>query len=210
MTIAFDGFCLDFGRPFPEQIQGPSGLAPDRVRAALAFIQARGLAADGQRALEAQYAVWLAQGATGVPAPTATTNEVLAAANTPPPAPQGTSLIDAARGGQVRVTMEAWQAVGSPVAVGGGRTDHFYGRGRLTAENVSGQTLALFMPVGTVFPPANPAEQNIAGYATSVQVQNTAQFLARAGGTALGAAPLAAAGGAALAAAGWLVRRRLS
>jgi len=54
-------------------------------------------------------------------------------------------------------------------------SDNFYGRGQLTVTNTSTQELTLFMPVGTLFPSVNPAQQTMAGYATDIQVSNSQQ-----------------------------------
>ena len=54
-------------------------------------------------------------------------------------------------------------------------SDNFYGRGQLTVTNTSTQELTLFMPVGTLFPSVNPAQQTMAGYATNIQVSNPQQ-----------------------------------
>lgn len=172
-TIAFEAFCNNFGQRFPTSIQAPNAVAPDRVRAALAFIRDNNLGADPSRALEAQYGLWRVVGATDSPAGGEQARAVVNAANNAPPAPTGTSLIEAAQNGQVRVTVASWQPVGDRVQLGTA-SDHFYGRGTLNVENVSQQVLELYMPVGTLFPPAAAGEQTMAGYQTNVQV-NEAQ-----------------------------------
>jgi len=99
---------------------------------------------------------------------------VVNAAKTAPANPQGTSLVDAAKAGQVKLTIDSWQPVGNKVPIGAA-TDNFYGRGHLTIENSSQQALTLYMPVGTLFPPATAGEQTMAGYATNVEVSNPQQ-----------------------------------
>jgi hypothetical protein len=170
-TVTFEGFCTNFGQKFPTSIQAPNGLADDKVRGALAYIQSNNLAADVNKALDAQYAIWQLQGATGSPAGGDTAKAVVSAASTAPTNPQGTSVVDAAKGGQVRVTLDTWQPIGDKVQIGSA-TDNFYGRGTVTVENISQQSLTLYMPVGTLFPPATAGEQTMAGYATNVQVTN--------------------------------------
>lgn len=170
-TVAFEAFCTDFGQKFPTSIQAPDSVAQDNVRGALAYIQSNNLGADETKALDAQYAIWQLRGATGSPAGGDVAKAVVGAAATPPANPQGTSVVDAAKAGQVRVTMNTWQAVGNPVQLGS-TTDHFYGRGSLTIENTSQQALTLYMPVGTQFPPATAGDQTMTGYATNVQVSN--------------------------------------
>lgn len=173
-TVTFEAFCVDFGKKFPANLQGPSTKASDPVQAALAYAQSKNLTADEQQALQVQYAIWQLLNKGG-PKGDATTQDVIANAKNPPAAPQGTSLLDAAQADQVKVTLNSWQPIGEKVAITAGATDHFYGRGQLTVENTSQQALALYMPVGTVFPAVSPSEQSVAGYATNVEVNNPQQ-----------------------------------
>lgn len=170
-TVTFEAFCTNFGQKFPTSIQAPNGLAPDNVRGGLAYIQSNNLAADANAALEAQYGLWQLTGATNSPAGGDQARAVANAGGTAPTNPTGTSVVDAAKSGQVTVTLDSWQAIGQPVAIGSA-TDNFYGRGTLTIKNTSQQELTLFMPVGTLFPPTTAGEQTMAGYATNVQVSN--------------------------------------
>lgn len=172
-TVTYEAFCTDFGKKFPLAIQSPNGVAPDAVRAALANIQSNGLASDPQKALEAQYAIWQLSGATGSPSGSDVAKSVVDAAKTVPQNPGGTSVVDAAKANQVKVTLNDWKPVGDKVPIGNS-SDNFYGRGTLTIENTSQQALTLYMPVGTLFPPQTAGEQTMAGYATNVQVTNPA------------------------------------
>src|SRR4051794_29426224 len=61
-TITFEAFCTNFGQKFPQTIQAPNAVAPDKIQAALAYIQSNNLAADPAKALEAQYAIWQLSG----------------------------------------------------------------------------------------------------------------------------------------------------
>jgi LPXTG-motif cell wall-anchored protein len=209
-TISFTAFCLDFGVQFPANLQAPNALAEDKVRAALAYIQNNNLAADQTKALDAQYAIWQLRGATGSPAGGAQAQAVVSAATTPPANPQGTSILDAAKANQVRLTVTAWQPIGNPVQLGAG-SDHFYGQGTLTVENISNQRLALAMPVGTVFPPATAGSQTMAAFSTSVQItdpgQSAPQQLPNTGGHDTSSSLLFVVGALILLAAGWLARR---
>ncbi|MBC8076557.1 MAG: hypothetical protein H7Y32_10820, partial [Chloroflexales bacterium] len=151
-TISFTAFCTNFGQKFPAAIQAPNALAPNNVRAALAYIQAQNLYSDPAQALEAQYAIWQLVGATGSPTGGATAQQVVQNATTAPANPQGTSLLDAVTANQVAVTLASWAPIGQPVAIGT-TTDNFYGQGTVTVKNNTQQPLTLFMPVGTLFPP---------------------------------------------------------
>jgi LPXTG-motif cell wall-anchored protein len=121
--------------------------------------------------LEAQYAIWQLSGATGSPTGGADAQAVVAAAANAPASTQGTSIVDAAKANQVKVTLASWQPIGDKVQIGSAM-DNFYGRGTLTVENTSQQAVTLAMPAGTLFPPVTAGEQTMAGYATNVQVSN--------------------------------------
>lgn len=171
-VVSFQAFCIEFGKVFPNGIQGPSGLAPDPARAALSYGIGKGLTANEQQALQLQYGIWQALGAQNAPQGEAAAQDVFANGKTPPANPQGTSVLDAFNANQVKVTLNSWAPIGNKVPITGGATDNFYGQGQLTIENTSQQALTLYMPVGTQFQAINPAEQSVAAYATNVQVTN--------------------------------------
>ena len=169
-TITFEAYCTEFGKFFPQSILTPTGIAPDKIRAALAYIQQQGLTADTDKALEANDAIWQLAGATRAPAGGTTTQDVLKNGTTPPTDPTGTSILDAASANQVKLTVASWQP--GPKAQILSATDSFYGRGTLTVENVSQQELTLYMPVGTLFPGSEARLQVMGGYQTDVQARN--------------------------------------
>lgn len=171
-VISFEAFCTEFGQIFPDKINGPSGVAADKARAALSYGVAQGLAADGAKALQFQYAIWQSLGTTTSPKGDATAQDVLTKGTAAPATPQGTSVLDAAKAGQVTVTLDSWQAIGPKVAITATATDHFYGSGQLTVVNTSAKALTLYMPVGTTFEPTDPSHQTMTGYATKVDVTN--------------------------------------
>lgn len=214
-TVTFEAFCTNFGQKFPLSVQAPNAVAPDKIRGALAYIQSSNLSADTNKALEAQYAIWQLSGATGSPAGGADAQAVVSAGNTAPANPQGTSVIDAAKSGQVTVSVASWQPIGDKVPIGAA-TDNFYGRGTLTIQNTSQQALTLYMPLGALLPPANAGEQTMAAYATNTQVSNpqpTAQSqpqqLPNTGAGNSSASWLLFAGGLALIAAGATLHRQM-
>jgi LPXTG-motif cell wall-anchored protein len=173
-TINFEAFCTDYGLKFPLAIEAPNDVASDQLRGALEYVRTNGLASDPAKALEAQYAIWQLQNATGSPQGGADTQAVRNAGTTAPANPQGTSLLEAAAANQVRVNVTNWQPVGEQVQIGS-TTDYFYGRGTVEVENTSQQELTLYMPVGSLFGPVTAGEQTMAGYATNVQVNNPVQ-----------------------------------
>jgi LPXTG-motif cell wall-anchored protein len=155
-------------------LQAPNAAADNNVRGALAYIQQNNLSADENKALEAQYGIWQLRGATGSPAGGDVAKAVVNAGNTPPAAPQGTSLLDAAKAEQIRLTLGTWGPIGNPVPIGSA-SDNFYGRGNLTVENTSQQALTLYTPIGMLFPPNTAGEQTMAAYSTNTQVSNPQQ-----------------------------------
>lgn len=186
-TINYEAFCTDFGKKFPTALQSPNAVAPAKLQGGVEHIRSNNLGADEQKALDAQYGIWQLAGATNSPQGGDIAKAVVNAGSTAPATPQGTSLLDAVKSNQVKLTLGTWAAVGNPVAIGAA-TDHFYGRGTLTVENTSQQALTLYMPVGTLFPPNTAGDQTMAAYSTDVQVSNPQP--ARLPQTAEGSSPL--------------------
>lgn len=171
-TIDFEAFCIEFGQFFPASVTAPSGLAPDAVRAALDYIQQNNITASEADALEAQYAIWQLLNAPNSPTTgSSIEQDVLANASNPPAAPGGTSLLDAAAAGTVRITVTRWAAAGQPVRILSS-TDNFFGRGTVEVSNTSDQTLELYMPIGTNFPASEERLQTVSGYPTNIVVNN--------------------------------------
>lgn len=170
-TITFEGYCTNFGQKFPTSVQAPNAVAPDKIRGALAYIQSNNISASADKALEAQYAIWQLSGATNSPAGGADAKAVVDASSSAPANPQGTSVLDAAKAGQVTLTVASWQPIGDKVAIGAA-SDNFYGRGTLTVKNVSNEALTLYLPLGALFPPATAGDQTMAAYSTNTDVSN--------------------------------------
>ena len=177
-TIDFESFCIDYGKKFPEQVGlPPSNVADPAVVGALNNALTKGY--TGNNAREVQLAIWKARGATAAPQPGNVGNEI-AQNLQQPAAPQGaTSVIDAIKSNQIKLTAGSWGGIGEKLAING--TEDFYqGRGQLTVENTSSQQLNLYMPIGTVFPAPTPEFQSMAGYATNVSVNNPAPVQSQA------------------------------
>lgn len=204
-TITFEAYCSQFGKFFPAAgVVVPTGIADAKLRSGLAYIQANGLSAAPATALEAQFGLWQVAGAQRVPAGGDTTKAVVAAAAAAPPAdPQGVSVIDAAKANQVKLAITSWTPIGDKVQILSA-TDNFYARGTMTVENVSQETLTLFLPVGTIFPATEARFQTMAGYQTDVQ----APRLPTTGAAEELPASLLVLVALALLTGGWLVVRR--
>lgn len=171
-TITFIAFCTEFGDKYPAQLTLPSDLAKPEVRAALQYIADNGLASDQTRALQGQYAIWnlLNQPA---PAGDALAQQVVSYARANKVSdPQGSSLLDAARSKQVRLTLQSWEPASPVVRITPSASDNFYGRGTLLVENIANKALTLYMPVGALFNPSVQQHQTMAGYLADVTVTN--------------------------------------
>jgi hypothetical protein len=173
-VIRFVAFCRDYGGSFPREIRlpetGGGRIAPEPVRSALAYIHDKGLAQAGT-ALQAQYAIWELQGITGLPTNNATSQAVLAAANTPVTNPPNASGIADSGYASGAWTLEllSWKPLDSPVNIAGGGFDNFYGAGELRVRSHVSDQRTLYFTVGLTFPPASPNSQRVAAYATNIQ-----------------------------------------
>jgi LPXTG-motif cell wall-anchored protein len=207
-TITFEAFCVNFGKLFPTAITGPDGtVAPDKVRAALEYAQEKGLTADSQQALQVEYAIWQLINTPNSPKGDALAQDVITAANAATVSnPTGTSILDAAKASQVTLTLDSWQPIGDKQQITATASDHFYGRGQLTVENVSQQALTLYMPTGTIFPPASNA-QNMAGIQTDITINNPS--LPATGGDTEMPLTVVLVGSLLLVASGWVLRWRI-
>jgi hypothetical protein len=169
VLVSFEAYCLDFGGAFPPSVARPSGdagLAPANVRAALNHIRGN-RPADTAAALQAQYAIWRLMGVPGLPR-----GSDAVAQGTPVTDPANArSIIEGGLSrGEWSLEVTAWAPIGRPVQIATGVSDHFYGAGQMIVRNNTRQQLALYMPVGTIFPPTVRGHQRVAGYPTGVQV----------------------------------------
>lgn len=207
-TITFEAFCVNFGKLFPTALTGPDGaVAPDKVRAALEYAQEKGLTTDSQQALQVEYAIWQLINTPNSPKGDALAQDVITAANAATVSnPTGTSILDAAKASHVTLTLDSWQPIGDKQQITATASDHFYGRGQLTVENVSQQALTLYMPTGTIFPPATNA-QNMAGIQTDITINNPS--LPSTGGDTQMPLTVLLISSLLLVAGGWLLRWRI-
>jgi hypothetical protein len=158
-TLQVRGFCLDFGKLFPSQSNAPTGLAPDQARAALNYAVSKGYDTSDPR--QVQEAIWFLVSGEWHRDDHALGQEIVDAAKNGnmPATPGGTSLIDALQANNLIATIT--------FTPGGGLTgsDAFYGDGTLTITNNGTQDAQVYLPFGSIFPPANSAEQRLIGYA---------------------------------------------
>jgi len=158
-SVQVRGFCLDFGKPFPSQSSAPTGLAPDQARAALNYAVSKGY--DTSDPAQVQEAIWFLVSGEWHRTDHAMAQEIVDAAKNGnmPATPSGTSLIDALQANNLTATIS--------FTPGGGLTgsDAFYGDGSLMIKNNGTQDVQVYLPFGSVFPPANSADQRLIGYA---------------------------------------------
>ena len=169
VLISFEAYCLDFGGAFPPSVARPNsdaGLAPANVRAALNQIRAN-RPADTAAALQAQYAIWRLMGVPGLPRGSDAVAQGVPVAD---PANARSIIEGGLNRGEWSLEMTAWAPIGRPTQIAAGASDNFYGAGQMIVRNNTRQQLALYMPVGTIFPPTISGHQRVAGYPTSVQV----------------------------------------
>jgi hypothetical protein len=171
-TITFETFCLDYGLLFPPTVGLPQATAVEpAVTSALNYALSKGYTTS--QAEQTQLAIWRARGAAVVPELAAAGQEISANLNVPPAAPAGaTSVLDAVGSGQATATLLSFGSTGARLSF---ISDAFQGRGELRIDNVSGNALTLYMPVGTYFPATGAGYQNMIGYLAGVQITQPAQ-----------------------------------
>ena len=174
-TVDFEAFCVDFGKDFPEDLTGATGLAPDDVRNVLFYALQNNLATT--EPVQVQAAIWqITEGQTLQQSGDITQQIVDNIDGVAIPELGATSVLDAVGSGDVTLTMNSWDPQGDKIDIGT-LNDNYYGSGQLTLENTSDEAVTLAMPVGVLFEAGQAEEQNMAGYATNVQVNNPAQTL---------------------------------
>jgi hypothetical protein len=169
------GFCLDFGKPFPDQAVSPKGLADDKIRAALDYSIQKGYTTGSPDQVE--LAIWNLRDGVWRNDSHVTAQEIVDAATTAtPPAStgDGMSIVDAVS--QNKVSINA-----TFVAQTAG---HFYGDATVELTNTTNAEVKVFLPVGTTFavPGSAGTFQDLAVYILNVVNQaptaeptNTAQ-----------------------------------
>ncbi|MDQ6739448.1 MAG: hypothetical protein M3021_03530 [Actinomycetota bacterium] len=159
-TIPVRGFCLDFGKPFPGGSTAPTELGPDAARAALNYAISKDYTNSDPR--QVQEAIWFLAGNVWHRADHALGQEIVDASKNAvnnPAAPAGTSLLDALKANGVTGTVSFQPPAGTAPA------DASYGDGTLTLKNTGTQDVQVYLPLGSVFPPANAGDQRLIGYA---------------------------------------------
>jgi cell division septation protein DedD len=174
VTLKVRGFCLDFGKPFPNESMGAKGLADAKIRQALNYSIGKGYTEGNPE--QVQQAIWFLRDGQWHNEEHAIGQEIVdnaTPANNPNDAGEGTSLADAVANGQASVTARFTPQT----------QDAFYGDGDAEVRNLTGSELRLFMPIGVVLNvPTGGDFQELVAYELAtqqVEVQETPQVTAQ-------------------------------
>jgi len=153
------GFCLDFGKAFPTGAITAKELAKPELRAALNYAIQKGYVDSNPAQVE--QAMWFLSDGTWHSASHALGQEIVDNSKTgqaPTDPSGGMTLFDAlAKGG-----------LGADVTFTPKTADAFYGDGTMTIRNTGTSDLQVYLPIGTVFPPATADQQRLIVYALQV------------------------------------------
>ena len=193
-SIPANFWCLDFGKPFPTGITGPSGTAPAKVVSVLQAAKAAG--SINSNPYQTQLAVWYAADGTWHDtgnAGHALAQQLITAAGTYTATPTAATqslgaLMDK---GRLKVVAQNFQAVSD----NSGGLPAYHGTGNIVVTNTSSQSVS-FVLDGAVFQPTNAGAQTL-----FAQTANTPQIVAA---TPTAAAPTALPPTGAAGSTGWL------
>nr|MBA3534847.1 hypothetical protein [Ardenticatenales bacterium] len=181
-TLAFETFCLDFGKAFPTTLGTPDGRADESVLQVVREAIENDMAEDEPLAL--QLAVWslredtpatelypddeLPVEETAAKLLTDSEDGSLSALRTD----RGISLDEAVADGSIQATSSDFSFVETDTV----RPDEepYHGRGTLTLKNTTDKPIEVYFPFGTVFKAANEDEQDIVAYAVELEQLATA------------------------------------
>ena len=144
-TLPVRGFCLNYGKPFPGAVLQGADLAPDAVRAAIAYAVKKGYADSDP--LQVQLAIWTLLEGKQIPGqPYTLADEIIEFAKTAPAPEAGgaQTLADALAQALVTVGITNYTRT-SPANY------PYAGAGSLALKNISQQTLTLLIPYGMRF-----------------------------------------------------------
>jgi hypothetical protein len=161
-------WCLNYGKPFPTAIEGPTARPPDEVvKVMLTALEKGAVTTD---VYQTQLAVWRAT--TGAFKDFANQGSELARqiyeeslnATIPPPA-NGTLLQDAVAAGTLTVAIENF----APIPVEGIGGQPFHGQADLVVKNASDQSVTFVLLEGAVFQPVGEDAQALISHQNPVK-----------------------------------------
>lgn len=152
------GFCLDYGKQFPSGVVSPKELSTPELRAALNYAIQKGYVDSNPG--QVQEALWFLSDGTWHADEHQLAQEIVDNSKSAAPADPagGTTLFNALAGGGLTA-----EVTFTPKSA-----DAFYGDGTLTIRNTGSSDAQVYLPIGTVFPPATPDQQRLLGYAIQV------------------------------------------
>lgn len=169
VTIPMDMWCLNYGKPFPTVIEGPTDRPPDEVVKVMLTALEKGTVTTD--VYQTQLAIWRAT--TGAFKDFANKGSELAQqiyeaslnATIPPPPENGTLLQDAVAAGTLTVTIENF----APIPVEGIGGQPFHGQADLVVKNVSDKSVTFVLLEGAVFQPVGEDAQALISHQNPVK-----------------------------------------
>ncbi len=169
VAVPVEGFCMDYGKPFPSSKLAPVGLAPAEVRAIERYAAARGY--NKSHPYQVQRAVWyFTNGLKFSAAKLPITKELVdyARSNAVHELPAGALELSAAvKQGLVRAYIADFKNISNP---------DYHGKGTLTIVNQTQQQLSVFIPYGIkTKDQVKSGTQHMAVFATPITAKAPAQ-----------------------------------
>lgn len=201
--VSFQGFCLDFGEPFPTSFGEPGSRADDDILKVIKTALLDGSADEDPLTLN--LAIWTLRENRTIEelyptldsTLTEDVNDLLTRGATASVAPLsddlGIALDQAVANGQVEVSSADFNFDESaPVAVPQDEGRYYHGEGTMTITNLTDEEITIYYAFGTVLVAQDESEQDLVTYSTEletiVQVTATPQATATAQATVAPAA----------------------
>jgi hypothetical protein len=198
VEVSFQGFCLDFGEPFPTSFGQPGERADDDILRVLKTALLDGTADEDPLTLN--LAIWTLRENRTIEdlyptldsTLTEQVNDLLGRSESATVAPLatdlGVALDQAVADGQVEVTSADFNFDESaPVAVPEDEGRYYHGEGTMTIRNLTDEEITVYYAFGTILVAEDDTEQDLVTYSTEletiVQVTATPQATATAQAT---------------------------
>lgn len=180
--IGFQGYCLDFGEPFPTSFGAPSSRADDDILKVLKTALLDGSADEDP--LTVNLAIWTLREDKSIDElyPTIESekadkvNDLLErstkASVDPLATDRGIALDKAITDGLVEVTSADFKAdEGAPLAVPEDEGHPYHGEGTMTIKNLTDEEVTIYFAFGTVLLAEDESEQDLVTYSTELESQ---------------------------------------
>jgi microcystin-dependent protein len=200
--IAFQGYCLDFGEPFPTAFGQPSRRADDDILRVLKTALQEGTATDDP--LTITLAIWSLRENQPItelypnldPSVAGDVDDLLVRSEDASVAPLATdlgiALDQAVADGQVEVTSADFAAdTSAPAPIATEEGEPYHGEGTMTIRNLTDEEITIYYAFGTILVAQDESEQDLVTYSTeleTVMLQPTPAASATAPATATVAA----------------------